>query len=167
MTRCLLAIGSAHHGDDGVAADIGERLVGTDWIVIDAGISPENTTGQVARLAPELLVIVDAAEMNEAPGTVRRLSVRTMDRMLASTHGLPLSFLIERMARAAGEIVLLGVQPAHTGYETGLSPAVQAASQAIADRLRRGDVQGAFPWLETPAPSSAGPAPVEGAESSA
>ena len=56
--------------------------------------------------------------------------------MLASTHGLPLSFLLERWGAAAPRIVLVGVQPARLRLGDGLSAAARDAVDALATDLR-------------------------------
>jgi hydrogenase 3 maturation protease len=46
-------------------------LPGLAWLVIDAGPSPESFTGPLRRFAPNLVVMIDAAQMGAPPGEVR------------------------------------------------------------------------------------------------
>ena len=62
--------------------------------------------------------------------------------MLASTHGLPISFVWERIASAVGRAVLIGIEPGDLSFGEGLSPAVAAAADALVSRLRAGDIDG-------------------------
>ncbi|UCF10802.1 MAG: hydrogenase 3 maturation endopeptidase HyCI [Candidatus Bipolaricaulota bacterium] len=151
MKRMLLGVGNRLRGDDGVGPEVVERLAGSDWLTVDAGSAPENVTGRVAREAPDLLVIVDAAEMGLSPGTLRRLPDDDAPRMLASTHGLPLSFLLERLRSAAGEIVLIGVQPSSVALGEGLSPRVGRAADELVGALRAVDL-GRIPALRSAEP---------------
>ena len=136
MTRLVLGMGNRLSRDDGLGPIIAERLHETDWETIDAGIAPENVTGKVREIHPELLVIVDAARMGLPPGSIRRLPLNKTDRMLASTHGLPLSFLISRLAGAADRIILVGVGPQDLSPGEGLSPPVQAAVEFLVAILK-------------------------------
>ncbi len=141
MTRLIIGVGNRLSRDDGLGPNIVERLRGTDWETIDAGTAPENVTGKVRGIHPDLLVIVDAARMGLSPGSIRRLPSDETDRMLASTHGLPLSFLISQLAGAADRIILLGVEPQDLSLGEGLSPPVQAAVESLAATLKEGKLE--------------------------
>ncbi|MBN1857608.1 hydrogenase 3 maturation endopeptidase HyCI [Candidatus Bipolaricaulota bacterium] len=137
MTRMLLAIGNPLAGDDGVAARTAAYLrdSGADWRIVDAGLSPENVTGLIRRETPDLLVVVDAARMGAPIGSVFRLPTEFADRMLLSTHGLPLPFLIERLREAAGRIVLIGIEPKSTALGEAISEEAVCAAQRLAELL--------------------------------
>lgn len=141
MTQLLIGVGNRLSRDDGLGPVIAARLHGTDWETIDAGTAPENVTGKVRGIHPELLVIVDATRMGLPPGSIRRLSLDETDRMLASTHGLPLSFLISQLAGAAGRITLVGVEPRDLSLGEGLSPPVQAAVESLVAILKKGRLE--------------------------
>lgn len=137
MKRMLLGVGNRLSRDDGAGPALAERLAASDWLAIDCGTSLENTAGIVRRERPDRLVIVDAARMGLDPGSVRRLSLPAAERMLASTHGLPLSFYVDRVRLAARDIVILGIEPADLSFGEGLSPEVSAAVAWLADALER------------------------------
>ena len=138
MNRVLLGVGNRLSRDDGAGPVLAERLVGSDWLAIDCGTSLENVGGVVSREEPELLVIADAARMGLPPGEVRRLPRPSVDRLLATTHGLPLAFFLDRLGAAAGEIVLLGIEPADLSFGEGLSADVSAAIERLIERLTSG-----------------------------
>ncbi len=141
MTRLIIGVGNRLSRDDGIGPTIAERLRGMDWETIDAGSVPENVTGQVREIHPELLVIVDAAHMGLSPGSIRRLPLGKTNRMLGSTHGLPLSFLISQLAEAADQIVLIGVEPQDLSLGEGLSPSVTVAIDALVTILSQGRLE--------------------------
>ena len=150
MKRMLLGVGNRLSQDDGVGPDVAAGLQASAWLAIDCGTSLENASGIVAREHPDLLVIVDAAEMGLKPGDVRRLPIRFRDRMLASTHGLPLPFVLDRMASHAGELCLIGVQPECMAFgNEGLSPAVAQASRTLIQLLLDNDLDW-IPFLDVP-----------------
>ena len=135
MKRMLLGVGNRLSRDDGVGPVLAERLDGSAWIAIDCGTSLENVGGIVTRERPDLLVIADAARMGLAPGAVRRLERPAVDRMLASTHGLPLSFFLDRLESTAAETILLGIEPADLSFGVGLSAALDDAIEGLVRRL--------------------------------
>jgi hydrogenase 3 maturation protease len=131
MRKTLLGIGNPLRRDDGVGLWVAEQMQGSGWEVIPAGPSVENSLGLLRRLAPALLVVVDAAEMGLPPGSVRRLPIVEAERMLGSTHGLPLPFLLSMVRDQVGKIVLIGIQPADRSLGEGLTPEVHAGAENL------------------------------------
>jgi hydrogenase 3 maturation protease len=140
MKRMLLGVGNRLSHDDGAGPAVARALHDSDWMAVDCGTSFENAAGLVARERPDLLVIVDAAHMGSSPGTVLRLAVDAQDSMLASTHGLPLSFVLEHVRSFANSTVLIGIEPADLSFGEGLSPEVGAATRRLVGLLRGEDL---------------------------
>jgi len=138
MRRVILGIGNPLRRDDGVGLWVAEQMRGSDWEVIPAGQSAENALGIVSRLAPDLLVVVDAAEMGLPPGSVRRLPVEDAQRMLGSTHALPLPFLLSTVRDRVEETVLIGIQPADRSLGEGLTPEGKRGAEDLVALLRKG-----------------------------
>lgn len=135
----VLGIGNEVNGDDaaGIAAvrALLPRLAGQEHVlVLDTGAAPENYTGPVRRFRPDLIVLIDAAQMNEPPGTIRWLDWTETDGLSASTHTLPpfvlAKFLISDLHCDLG---LVGIQPASNQMTDPitLSPVVQAAIEEV------------------------------------
>jgi hydrogenase 3 maturation protease len=81
-------------------------------LVLNAGCAPENCLGTLIRFAPDLLMLIDAANLDAAPGTIRLLDPICAEGSSASTHSLSLSMLTRYLREAlACEILLLGIQP--------------------------------------------------------
>jgi hydrogenase 3 maturation protease len=147
MKRLLLGVGNSLCADDGVGPAVARRLQGAaGWMSVDCGISLENASGVVTNERPDLLVVVDAARMGLSPGSVRRLPCALNDRMLASTHGLPLSFILSRMQDAAGEVVLVGVEPETVELGQEISATVSEAGDRLVSILRSADLA-SVRWL--------------------
>ena len=141
MKRMLLGVGNRLSQDDGIGPVVAVGLRMSSWIAIDCGTSLENASGIVARERPDLLVVVDAADMGLRPGDTRRLPMKFRDRMLASTHGLPLPFVLDRMGSHAGSTCLIGVQPESMEFgNEELSPAVAQASRDLIQWLLDDDL---------------------------
>ena len=142
----MLGVGNEMNADDGagpaLARSLTRRLarlaVLPGLLVIDAGLAPENFTGPLRRFAPDLLVLVDAADFSQAskramPGAAACLDFDDLDGFSASTHLAPLSLFRLFVTRELGcEVLLLGIQPAGTGPGRGLSPPVRRCVNRLA-----------------------------------
>lgn len=143
MTGVVFTVGNSLRGDDGAGpllAELLEAAPAAGWTVVDGGASPENHTHQVRALAPERVLLVDAADMALAPGDVRRLSEDCVaGHFLITTHAIPLSFLIASLKETIPEIIFLGIQPRDISFYGPLSPAIRQAVAMIHQGLVRGD----------------------------
>jgi hydrogenase 3 maturation protease len=100
--------------------------------VLDGGLAPENLTGAIRRFAPDLVLLVDAAEMGEPAGAVRWLSWQETTGVSAATHALPPYMVAQFLASELGcEVALIGIQPQETAFGASLSPPVQRAVRAV------------------------------------
>jgi len=140
--KTLIGVGNPLGRDDGVGVYVAQALAGVSgWRTIPAGLALENALGLVERERPELLVIVDAADMGLPPGSFRRLPLAQADGMLGSSHALPLGLLAGIIQRAVREVVLVGVQPADLSLGEGLSPEVKKGADELISLLRAGKLE--------------------------
>jgi hydrogenase 3 maturation protease len=80
--------------------------------VFHAGTVPESVTGPIRRYKPDAIILLDAADMGARPGSVALIQAREVRARLLSTHALPLSVVMEFLAKDTGATVLLvGIQP--------------------------------------------------------
>jgi hydrogenase 3 maturation protease len=137
----VVGIGHELCGDDaaGIAVARGlQRHTGEQdrILVIDAGPSPENSSGLLRRFAPDLVLLVDAAQVDGAPGTVCWLNWRETLGFGASTHTLPLHLYATYLTANLGcEVAMLGIQPAVLTVGSPLSPLVKTAVAAVVKAL--------------------------------
>jgi hydrogenase 3 maturation protease len=134
LRLAILGIGHELRGDDaaGLAVAQGLRLAHERLLVIEAGHAPENHTSTVRRFAPTLVLLIDAAQMNEPPGTIRWLAISDITGMSASSHTMPLHLLARFLQAELGcEVAFMGIQPADTSLGVPLSLAVQTAVATI------------------------------------
>jgi hydrogenase 3 maturation protease len=114
-------------------------------LIIEAGHAPENRTGELRKFAPDLVLIVDAAEMGETPGTIRWISEEEIEGMTASTHSLPLSMLAHCLKLELHcDVKLLGIQVGSNEVGENVRADVLQAVDEIVDELDqsiRGDAQ--------------------------
>lgn len=139
----VVGVGHELRGDDGAGVAVVRALrplaLGADRVLaIEAGPAPENHTGPVRRFRPDLVLIVDAAQMGLAPGTVRWLSWEATSGVSASTHTLP-PYVLARFLSAdlRCAVALLGMQPARTSVGAPLSTPVRQAVEATVQSLAK------------------------------
>jgi hydrogenase 3 maturation protease len=139
----IVGIGNELNGDDAAGSLVARALSGRKCdggvyrlLTIDAGVAPENITGDLRTFKPDLIVFIDAADMGEAPGTVRWIAMDEIDGMSASTHRMPLSMLAQYLTLELGcDIVLLGIQPASVEMGKALSDPVRRLVKHMSDDL--------------------------------
>jgi hydrogenase 3 maturation protease len=133
----VVGIGHELRGDDAaglaVARALQTALAGDERVlVIDAGPVPENHVGPLRRFKPDVVLLVDAAQMGEEAGMIRWLSWKETDGLGASTHTLSPRLLAQFLIDELGcEVALLGIQPRDNAIDDRLSPEVAGAVDAI------------------------------------
>jgi hydrogenase 3 maturation protease len=125
MVRMLLGIGNPLLGDDGAGNYIASLMKDPGWKSFDCGTVPENFSGEVRKFHPEILVFVDAADMNIAPGEFRIVPPEKIAHVAFGTHALPLRVLIEYLEPDAGRILFIGIQPEQVEMGLPLSESVR------------------------------------------
>lgn len=143
--RRIIVMGIGHElsGDDAVGLLIVRALKplmgnSSRLLLIDAGNAPENYTGAIRTFKPDLVLLIDAAFMDAAPGTIHWLLPAQMTGIGSSGHHLPLSVLAEYLtSELRCQTVLIGIQPASTALDSPQSSEVLAASAAIMDALEQ------------------------------
>lgn len=138
----MLGIGNVLLGDDGVGIKLVERLRNRHALraarFVDGGTLGFNLLGIVE--TTDALLVADAAELNEAPGTVRLFVDDAMDRFLTSSrrrsvHEVGLCDLLD-MARLLDCMprrrALLCVQPCTIDWTEELSAPVAGTFEAAA-----------------------------------
>jgi len=114
-----------------------ERLAGrVSAKVIDGGTTPENYITPILQASPDILLMVDAIDFGGRTGQIRLCALDELQRFAVSTHALSLHLVIDVIRREKKlEVYLIGIQAAQTKFGDGLSTAVQAAVETLADTL--------------------------------
>jgi len=124
----LMGIGNTLRGDDGIGSIVAQSFKDRDWLSIDCGVIPENFTSIIKKNRPNLVVLIDAVEMDLKPGEFRIISP---DRIHLTTHSMPLSFLISYLKEYTQELIFIGIQPKIIDYSNSVSPEVLKSSEEI------------------------------------
>lgn len=151
MKEVVLGIGNTLNGDDGIGVYVTENIdkyfrkdrgakqagaeTGREVTAIDCGTAPENYTSVIRRHNPDILILIDAADMGLSPGSYRIIPPEKIGVMHFSTHDMPLSFFISYVSEFCGDIVLIGIQPGKMKVGTALSNIVQWGGDRVADLI--------------------------------
>jgi hydrogenase 3 maturation protease len=134
----ILGVGSSSRRDDGAGPELIKRLRGrTRAALLDGASAPENRVKDIVALKPELILLVDAAQLDAEPGAVRLLPEESIGGAGVGTHGLPLHMLLRYLrSEMKFQAALIGIQPRSLEFGEGLSPEVEAAVQGLERLLR-------------------------------
>ncbi len=148
----ILGIGHELRGDDAAGVIVARELqelsssgshartlqadVTRAWepapLIIEAGAAPEAFTGQLRRFMPDLVIMLDAAQMDQPPGAIRAIEWQDALGLSASTHTLPLSVIAQYLVSELGcDITIIGIQPAANEFDTPLSSQVRRATDEV------------------------------------
>mgnify|MGYP000111894427 CR=1 FL=1 len=136
---CILGVGNDLRGDDSAGLIVARKLSAEETLrgaanvlVLEGGPAPENQTGKLRAFQPELVILIDAAHLDEAPGTVQFIPLEFIDGMSASSHSLPLSMLARYITLEFNcQVEVLGIQPAQNEINSELSHPVRKAVDEI------------------------------------
>jgi len=133
--RLVVTVGNDMMGDDGAGPMLARMIRQTplvDWDVLEAGNVPENFLFRIRELAPDRVVIVDAADMGLAAGEIGLIDKQSIaSSFLLSTHALPLNYLMEAIGEFVPAVELIGIQPEVVAFGYPLSPQVKRAVERI------------------------------------
>ena len=139
----VVGIGNPLRNDDGAGILVARELTRREHVagmnhvlVIQAGHAPENVTGELREFAPNLVLLVDAAEMRDVPGAICWVPIQAIEGMSASTHSLPLSMLARYLTLELHcDVALIGIQPKSNDVGEIVSAEVQAAVNEIVNEM--------------------------------
>ena len=146
----ILGIGNELNGDDAagvlVARGLLKKARGYEsrqnsqapvCYIVEAGLAPEAFTGPLRRFQPDLVILVDAAELGEPPGAVGWFDWPQAEGMSASTHTLPPTVLAQFLMREMGcGVMLVGIQPKSLAFDAGVSAEVSLAVNQVPQTLK-------------------------------
>lgn len=82
-------------------------------LLLEGGTAPENQTGALRRFTPDIILILDVADLTSPQQVVRVLRPEQADGFSGSTHSLPLSMLAQYLQQELDCLVrFIALQPA-------------------------------------------------------
>jgi len=138
----IVGIGNIIRGDDGLGPKLieilkaGGPLKGT--ALFDCGTAPENYIFPILSTSCDTLMLVDAADIGKAPGSVEVFDLDKISRVSFSTHN-PSPRLFTDLLKTGKEdmnIFVISIQPKSTALGAPLSEEVLGSLEKIADIFR-------------------------------
>lgn len=141
----ILGLGNPFRGDDGVGRVLARRLREAAW----PGVAVREESGEGAALMEawkdaDSVIIVDAVQSGDAPGTIHRLDARAQSVPAKffhySTHAFSVAEAVE-LARALNQLpprlILYGIEGRDFSAGETISPEVAAAMDDLLGRVRQ------------------------------
>lgn len=143
----VLGLGNTLLGDDGAGIQVIERLrvgpkIPQGVRCLDGGTLSFSLLDEIENTTA--LIVVDAAQLGEAPGTVQVFKDWNMDQFLRSKHScsvheVSLSELLD-MSRLTGHLpsrrAFVGIQPERIDWDVDVSPSVRAGLDTACTHIR-------------------------------
>jgi hydrogenase 3 maturation protease len=146
----VLGIGNRLGGDDAAGTRVVDMLnqrrhrnkapLPTEIMAIDAGTAPESYTSVIRQHRPDLLILVDAADMGLPPGALRTIMPEKISILSFSTHHMPLSMFVSYVEEFCGKVLLVGVQPERTEMNRRISKVVHKSVKNLAEAILEGRI---------------------------
>jgi hydrogenase 3 maturation protease len=138
----ILGVGNELNGDDGAGVKAARSLRSflesyPQVLLIEAGLAPENFTGLLRKFQPALVLLIDAAQMDEQPGEIAWVKWQDTDGFSASSHSLPPSVLATYLiAEMHCQVALLVIQVKQIELGKPVSPPVKKAIAKIVREIK-------------------------------
>jgi hydrogenase 3 maturation protease len=138
-TKLVVTVGNGMMGDDAAGPLLAEKLKQAPldgWEMLNGGSAPENSLFLIREMAPEQVLIVDAADMDLAPGEIRLIGDdRIEDPFFLTTHSLPLTYMMQALREFVPKVDLLGIQPEVVAFGYPVSDRVKLAVDHVYECL--------------------------------
>ncbi|MDD4183637.1 MAG: hydrogenase maturation peptidase HycI [Candidatus Omnitrophica bacterium] len=137
----VLGVGSELRSDDAagmLAAKAIDKKIKKDKkpaiAVLFGETAPENLTGEIKKLKPTHLIIIDAADISGKSGEVSLFDPENIKGVSFCTHQLPMNIMIDYLKNYIDcEIMVVGIQPKNLKVGNNLSKEVKIAVKYVAD----------------------------------
>ena len=135
----LVGVGNVLYGDDGFGPQIIKQLKNETCVpLLDGGIAPENLTGPLNTLRPEVVIIFDAVALEAPAGSLHWLTPQDLETTGISTHGPSLDILMDYLRQNLDvKIFIVGIVPAQIALGQNLSKTVRTVTQRLVDFISK------------------------------
>lgn len=125
----FVGIGNLLKMDDGVGVYISRKIRNTGHISsLTAEVSIENYIGKINSLKPDVLVLIDCADIKSPAGTYKLLPISQISDMTFNTHNISLKRLSDFFTMS---VFILAIQPFKIDFGENLS----YLAKGVADRI--------------------------------
>ena len=115
----ILCVGNPMRGDDMFGPLVARQIAGRVAAeVIDAENVPENYLGKVAKLKPDIVLLIDSANFQGQPGQIKLLDPANLEESSFSTHSASLKLIEEYFqAECQSKVLMLAAQAKHVRFD--------------------------------------------------
>lgn len=146
----VVGVGSRMRGDDMVGPyttdllkerlDSGDELIVSKLDIIDADVMPENFSKPMRESDADLILFIDAVDMNLEPGTIRKVPRDLIDATIPCSHNLPMSYVMGYINEKIERVELIGIQIVTTGLFEEMTEITREACRKLADLIWKGEI---------------------------
>ena len=134
-TILFVGIGNVLKTDDGVGVYVTNRIKQHRYfktLTVETGI--ENHVGKINTIKPDLLILVDCADIRKPPGGYSLLQINELIDHTTNTHNISLKN-ISLLFQA--DTWMLGIQPKDLQFGEQISPIVKASANKLIKQLNQ------------------------------
>ena len=138
----FVGIGNVLKSDDGVGVYITDRINNSvNFSSLSVEVSIENYIGKINSLNPDLVILVDCAEMQSPSGTYRIMKPEMISDTTFNTHNISLKKLADFFKMP---VFVLGIQPENIEFGENISYIVKNAAHRIIQMINNQEVQNGY-----------------------
>ena len=134
----FVGIGNVLKKDDGVGVYISRKIKNRGLVsslTVEASI--ENYIGKIITLNPDILILIDCAEMKLPVGSFRLMTLNHIEDLTFNTHNISLRRLSEFFTM---EVYILGIQPEDIDFGENISYLVKEVADKIIKQINNQEV---------------------------
>lgn len=124
----IVAIGNILRGDDGLGPKLIELLKSKNLnaALFDCGTAPENYIFPILSVSPDTVILIDAADIGEAPGSAKVFGIDEISNVSFSTHNPSPRLFTDLLHTGRDDlnIFVVSVQPKTTALGASLTKEV-------------------------------------------
>jgi hydrogenase 3 maturation protease len=125
----FVGIGNVLKKDDAAGVYVSSGIKGSDLVSsLTVEVSLENYIGKINKINPDILVLIDAVDMGDTPGSFKLLPVSNIKDYTFNTHNISLSRISDFFKMP---VYLLGIQPEKIEFGENMSYLVKRVSDEI------------------------------------
>ena len=140
----VVGVGSTLRGDDAAGMEVVTRLMAEyppdahpRLLFCPGETAPENFSGKIRAFEPTHLLMIDAANVDLAPGEFVEIPAEKVGGPGFLSHMLPLKVMINYLVGdTRAKSALLGIQYQSLEFDAPLTPEISAAVDELCDALR-------------------------------
>jgi hydrogenase 3 maturation protease len=137
----VLGVGNKARGDDAAGLICAESIkkatrgkARSRLRILQGREVPENWTGIIRKIGPDLVLILDAGAGPYRPGTIFLVEKDALADEGVSTHKISLALFVRYLEETVGcKTIILGIQPGKNDFGSSLSLPVKKAVQKLSE----------------------------------